>query len=261
MSVCVCLRLCMCVSVCVAQPHELIIELWWPFCNAGQPEYAVRRDASDTGEKAEPTSYKVIVVGAGAAGLSLAGRLERRGISYVVFEKDVPGSAWDNRYDRLHLHTVRGISQLPYWGFPDTAPTFVSRRFLAKYYRAYASMHNVKSHSTVVKTEFNESEELWHVTVRCGSDGSERTYTSNVLAVCTGQEATPNVPQFKGQASFPGTIFHSQHYKNGSKLRDSRVLVVGFGNSGSEMSLDLWEWGAKPTVRAMCFAVMCCDVL
>ncbi|EGD74283.1 hypothetical protein PTSG_06292 [Salpingoeca rosetta] len=151
----------------------------------GQPDVPIRRSRDEDGSD-DPSTYSVIIVGAGAAGLSLAGRLERAGISYVVFEKDEPGSAWENRYDRLHLHTVRGISELPYWRFPDWTPTFVSRSFLAKYYRAYAAFHNVKT--------------------------------------------------------------HTEEYTSGKEFEGKRVLVVGFGNSGSEMALDLWEWGAQPTV-------------
>eukprot|EP00043_Microstomoeca_roanoka_P005958 m.59127 g.59127 ORF g.59127 m.59127 type:complete len:185 (+) comp13206_c0_seq3:196-750(+) len=114
----------------------------------GQPEYGVRRDIN-ADDSAEKSHYPVIIVGAGAAGLSLAGRLQHAGIPYIVFEKDTAGSAWDKRYARLHLHTVRGISELPYWHFPETAPTFVPRDYLAKYYRAYASFHNVKDHTEV----------------------------------------------------------------------------------------------------------------
>eukprot|EP00043_Microstomoeca_roanoka_P005957 m.59112 g.59112 ORF g.59112 m.59112 type:complete len:431 (+) comp13206_c0_seq2:196-1488(+) len=214
----------------------------------GQPEYGVRRDIN-ADDSAEKSHYPVIIVGAGAAGLSLAGRLQHAGIPYIVFEKDTAGSAWDKRYARLHLHTVRGISELPYWHFPETAPTFVPRDYLAKYYRAYASFHNVKDHTEVVSAMFDEDQQQWTVIVR-REDGEEATYTSNVLAVCTGQESTPRVPHFPGEETFPGRIFHSQDFVDGRIFRGQRVLVVGFGNSGSEMALDLWEWNAKPTILA-----------
>ena len=66
--------------------------------------------------------------------------------------------------------------------------------------------------------------------------------------MATGQEGTPLVPPFEGLASFAGTQMHSSRYSNGSAFRGQRVLVVGFGNSGAELALDLWEHQANVTV-------------
>eukprot|EP01147_Barroeca_monosierra_P009486 gene9486-1727_t len=196
----------------------------------GQPEYGVRRHDNKT-LKGNHTFYE---------------------IPYIVFEKDVPGSAWSKRYDRLHLHTVRDISQLPFWGFPENAPTFVSRTYLAKYYQAYALFHNVRSNTLVVSTKYDESGQLWSVVTR-SPDGAEQIYTSKVLTICTGQEAIPKIPHFDGESSFPGRILHSQDYMNGKEFEGKRVLVIGFGNSGSEIALDLWEWNAVPTALTFLF--------
>ena len=70
----------------------------------------------------------VVVVGAGASGLSAAAALTRRGIDAVVLEQDrAVGGTWSRRYDRLHLHTVRRFSGLAHFPIPSRYPTYLSR--------------------------------------------------------------------------------------------------------------------------------------
>src|SRR3954453_5138792 len=81
----------------------------------------------------------VVVVGGGAAGLSPAGALAWRGIEAVVLEQDAQiGGTWARRYDRLHLHTVRGFSGLPHYGIPRGYPAYLSRDQFVAYLREYA---------------------------------------------------------------------------------------------------------------------------
>ena len=56
------------------------------------------------------------------------------------------------------------------------------------------------------------------------------------------------MPSFDDQAEYTGTLLHSSSYTNGSAFRNKRALVVGFGNSGAEIALDLWENGAEVTL-------------
>jgi hypothetical protein len=85
----------------------------------------------------------VAIVGAGPAGLAMGARLLHAGVPFAIFEQAATaGSAWRDRYERLHLHSHKDISALPYWGFPHHYPTFVSTHDLADYYEAYAAtMH------------------------------------------------------------------------------------------------------------------------
>ena len=68
------------------------------------------------------------------------------------------------------------------------------------------------------------------------------------LVVATGYNRVPNIPAFSGMDLFEGAIVHSSAYKSGSTFSGQRVLVVGCGNSGAEIALDLWEHGATPTL-------------
>ena len=73
-----------------------------------------------------------------------------------------------------------------------------------------------------------------------------KKYTAKNLVVATGYNRVPQMPSWEGLDGFTGTVIHSHDYKNGQAFKGKKVLVVGFGNSGAEISLDLWEHGAHP---------------
>src|SRR5689334_13338606 len=80
----------------------------------------------------------VVIVGGGASGLSAAGALKQKGIDSVVLEQDPQiGGSWSRRYDRLHLHTVRGFSGLAHFGIPRRYPKYLSRDQFVTYLREY----------------------------------------------------------------------------------------------------------------------------
>jgi len=87
----------------------------------------------------------VVVVGAGAAGLSAAAALKQNGIDATVLEQDARiGGTWSRRYDRLHLHTVRGFSGLAHFGIPRRYPAYLSRDQFVSYLREYADHFGLK---------------------------------------------------------------------------------------------------------------------
>ena len=66
--------------------------------------------------------------------------------------------------------------------------------------------------------------------------------------IATGNSREPWLPTWPGQDSFQGRILHSSEYRDGEPFRGQKVLVVGFGNSGGEIAIDLWEHGARPSL-------------
>ena len=88
---------------------------------------------------APAASDEVVIIGAGPAGLAVAACLKQRGIGSVVLERgERIGDSWRNRYDRLHLHTVKELSALPGLPFDAAAPRYVPRDQVATYLEDYA---------------------------------------------------------------------------------------------------------------------------
>ena len=81
-----------------------------------------------------------IVVGAGPAGLAVSACLKRAGVSFMLLDREMSvASAWERHYDRLHLHTSRAFSSLPFRPMPRSYPRYPSRDQVVDYLRRYAS--------------------------------------------------------------------------------------------------------------------------
>jgi indole-3-pyruvate monooxygenase len=181
-----------------------------------------------------------IVVGAGPAGLAVGAVLRRANIPFVILERaERIGDSWHRHYDRLHLHTPKRHSALPYRAFPRTYPRYPSRQQVVEYLDDYARAFELAPElGREVQRCARGADGVWVVATNAGS------YRGRRLVIATGYNRAPNMPQWPGQATFPGRIMHSRDYTNGEAFRGKRVLVVGFGNSGAEIALDLVEHGA-----------------
>ncbi|XP_073008775.1 indole-3-pyruvate monooxygenase YUCCA8-like [Typha latifolia] len=191
-----------------------------------------------------------IIVGAGPSGLAVAASLRRLSVPFVILEKsDGIADLWSNRtYDRLCLHLPKDFCQLPHFSFPENFPTYASKASFLQYLHSYANHFSITPHfdHTVVDARFDPTISLWRVKSIMEKEVVE--YMSPWLVVATGENAEAVVPKFKGKEKFKGSVLHSSEYKNGAGYRGKNVLVVGCGNSGMEMCLDLFEHGAMPFV-------------
>ena len=169
----------------------------------------------------------------------MAARLARAGRPYVLLEASGRiANSWERHYDRLHLHTIKRYSALPHFPFPAHYPTYVSKTDLLAYYRAYAAHFDIRPVYHQLVTGLRPTATGWAAATRSG-----RTYTAARVVVCTGFNRTPHRPAWPGEAAFTGTIRHSRHYKNPTPFLQTRTLVVGMGNTGAEVALDLSEAG------------------
>jgi cation diffusion facilitator CzcD-associated flavoprotein CzcO len=179
-----------------------------------------------------------IIIGAGPAGLACAAAMIAVGLSAVTLEKaGTVGSVWRLHYDRLHLHTDRDHSGLPGMAMPRDYPTYPSRAQVVEYLEAYAQRFDVRPYFNTVARRVARSGEGWRVETDGGASFAP------VVVVATGIATAPYRPSWPGMEAFQGDIIHSSEYRNATAFAGKRVLVVGFGNSGGEIALDLAEAG------------------
>lgn len=185
-----------------------------------------------------------LIVGAGPAGLAMAGRLSHEGRSYIVLERSQQvAHSWHNHYDRLHLHTVSDYSHLPHKPFPEDYPQYVPRQLLVDYYESYAKEMEIQPRMGEEVVSIKKVDQTWVTTSSSG-----QVYHSENVIICTGFNRAVNRPKWPGMEGFKGEIIHSRHYKNGKPFENQEVLVVGMGNTGAEVSVCLHEHGARPAL-------------
>ncbi|KAL9259824.1 putative indole-3-pyruvate monooxygenase YUCCA3, partial [Drosera capensis] len=151
-------------------------------------------------------------------------------------------------YDRLKLHLPKKFCQLPYFPFAADFPEYSSKDQFISYLESYAEHFyiNPQFNESVQSAKFDETSDLWKVNSVSANGTTE--YICLWIIVATGKNAEPVVPTFTGIRDFGGDVIHASNYRSGEKYRGKRVLVVGCGNSGMEISLDLCHHHAMPVM-------------
>lgn len=160
----------------------------------------------------------------------------------MLEQAPVVAPAWRRHYDRLHLHTPKRHSALPYCPFPRHYPRYPSRTQVIEYLEAYARAFDLEPRLGEPVTAARRVDGAWETTT------ASARYTSPALVVATGLNTRPRVPNWPGRDRYRGRVLHTSEYGNGAPFRGQRVLVIGCGNSGAEIALDLWEHGATPAI-------------
>lgn len=207
------------------------------------------KDQEDDHHKQEPPPKCIwvhgpIIVGAGPSGLAAAACLSHNQIPSLILEKsDCIASLWQYRtYDRLKLHLPKQFCELPLMGFPENFPKYPSKDQFISYMESYASHFSIhpRFNQTVLAAEFDSVSGFWKVSTQ------DSQYISRWIVVATGENAEPVIPEIVGIERFARTVVHTSMYKSGTEFKNQRVLVVGCGNSGMEVSLDLCRQNAIP---------------
>jgi cation diffusion facilitator CzcD-associated flavoprotein CzcO len=185
----------------------------------------------------------VVIVGAGPAGLAVGACLRRAGVDFIMLDKALEvAPAWRRHYRRLHLHTVKSFSSLPFVPFPNDHPRYVPREKVVAYLDAYAERFELRPRFGVTVDSIRRKDGGFLV-----ETGSDRLASRRVV-IASGNNAEPIVPVLQEIEAFKGKVLHSADYTEAAPFVGQNVLIVGMGNTGAEIALDLAESGARPTL-------------
>ncbi|WP_246730145.1 flavin-containing monooxygenase [Nitratireductor mangrovi] len=183
---------------------------------------------------AGPERHDVVVIGAGQAGLSVGYHLKRRGIGHVILE-GAPrvGDVWRNRWDSLRLFTPAKFDSLDGYRFPAHKDTFPTKDEMADYLESYAAKFDLP-------VRVNEPVRRLHkANGRFRVETADGVYEADRVVVAAASYQKPRLPAFANELASDVFRMHSHEYRNPAQLPDGPVLLVGAGNSGAEIAMDL----------------------
>jgi cation diffusion facilitator CzcD-associated flavoprotein CzcO len=191
----------------------------------------------------------VLVVGAGQAGLAIGAWLKHYGVDALIVDRfERVGDTWRSRYRALALHNDTRMNHLPFLPFPDFFPRFIPKDKLGNWFEFYADTLelNVWTGTTFLNGAYDATAHRWDV--RVDRRGSRRTLHPRHIVLATGVSGVPLRPELPGLDDFRGTALHTADYVDGHEFDGRRVLVVGSGASGHDVSHDLHSHGAEVTM-------------
>jgi putative flavoprotein involved in K+ transport len=178
--------------------------------------------------------FDTIVIGGSQAGLATGYHLKRHGRSFVILDAlERVGDAWRTRWDSLRLFTPSRHSALPGLPFPKTDGACPTKDEMADYLEAYARRFDLPVRTGVRVSRLGEDEAGFVVETDTGVLGAEN------VVIATGANRDPRVPALASNLDPAIVQLHSSAYRNPSQLAEGGVLVVGAGNSGADISLEL----------------------
>ncbi len=220
-----------------AHPADMI-EAGSAFRSLSPATPAATRDASRQAtpprDRAEPRHHEVVVIGAGQAGLSVGYHLQRRGIDFAILEAAPRvGDTWRRRWDSLRLFTPAKFDSLDGYRFPGDGDAFPTKDEMADYLEAYAARFRLPVRLGT-RVDRLRRQGVWFVV----DTGSGR-YTARQVVVAAASYQAPRIPAFAHDLRTDTFQMHSHDYRNPGQLPDGPVLLVGAGNSGAEIAMDL----------------------
>ncbi|HEV2858290.1 MAG TPA: NAD(P)-binding domain-containing protein [Solirubrobacterales bacterium] len=197
-----------------------------------------------------PSTQKVCIIGAGGSGIIAAQVLDARGIPFDCFEKgSYVGGNWryenDNgmssAYRSLHINTSRRVMAFKSLPMPDHFPDYPDHFQMAAYFDEFVDHFGLREkisfRTEVTKVEPADGE--WAVTTKA-EGGPQTTERYRAVLVANGHHWDPRWPEpaFPGADEFEGEQLHAHHYREPDVLRGKRVLVLGLGNSATDIAVE-----------------------
>ena len=175
-----------------------------------------------------------VVIGGSQSGLAVGYYLKQRGLPFVIVDQnDRIGDAWRNRWDSLRLFTPARYDGLPGMPFPGSPSSYPTKDETADYLEIYAREFELPVRTGVKVDRVSKARDRFEV-----SCGEHTLYAENVV-VATGAFNAPRVPGFARELDECIVQLHSKEYRNPSQIQKGGVLVVGAGNSGAEIAIEL----------------------
>ncbi|MBO3737297.1 flavin-containing monooxygenase [Actinoplanes flavus] len=200
------------------------------------------QDTPDLGDR----GGAVCVIGAGASGLTAIKNLRELGFAVDCYERETSvGGAWNWRHDRspvsagTHLVTSRPLTEFPDFPMPDTWPDYPHHSRVLEYLERYAGHFGLSDHiwyGMEVVSVVPAGDGRWDVTINSTGGGSSRVQRYAAVVIANGHHWSPVSPEIPGD--FSGQVIHAAGYKDPSRLRDRRVLVIGGGNTGCDIAVE-----------------------
>jgi putative flavoprotein involved in K+ transport len=179
-------------------------------------------------------NIETIVIGGGQAGLCVGYHLAKQGLPFLILDANPRiGDAWRSRWDSLRLFTPARYDALPGLRFPARGDEFPSKDEMANYLESYARHFRLPLLTGVRVDRLSKAGDGF--VIKAG----ERRFESRNVVVAMGNYQTPRLPTFAKEMAPSIVQLHSSDYRNPSQLQKGAVLVVGVGNSGADISIDL----------------------
>ncbi|KAF2107969.1 hypothetical protein BDV96DRAFT_531419 [Lophiotrema nucula] len=224
--------------------------------HGGNPDRKNWRETREADAEFEGSEPKVLILGAGQGGLTVAARLKMLNIPTLVIDSNKRvGDNWRNRYHQLVLHDPVWYDHMPYVPFPPHWPVFTPKDKLAEFFESYVKLLelNIWTSTTLKSTSWDEDKKEWTVEVeRKKADGTTetRTFHPHHIVQATGHSGKKNFPSIKGMDDFRGDLLcHSSEFPGAkSKSKGKKAIVVGSCNSGHDIAQDFYEKGYDVTM-------------
>lgn len=176
----------------------------------------------------------IVIIGGGQAGLALGYYLSRSRRRFVILDAGSRvGDGWRKRWDSLRLFTPAKYDGLPGMPFPGDRLAFPSKDEEADYLEAYAERFALPVRTGIRVERVAREGDGFLV------EAGDQRWRANSVVLATGAEHVPVVPAFADRIADSTVQLHSSEYRNPTQLRPGAVLVVGVGNSGAEIALEL----------------------
>jgi putative flavoprotein involved in K+ transport len=198
---------------------------------------ATQEAAIDTrGEAVASTEkFEAIVIGGGQAGLAVGYYLKKQGRPFVILDANERiGGSWRTRtWNSLRLFTPARYDGLPGWSFPASGWSYPTARETADYLEAYAARFDLPVRTGMAVTRLAKDGDRYRV------ECDERRFEADSVVVATGFYGKPSVPEFASELDPRIVQMHSSEYRDPSQLRPGGVLLVGAGNSGADIAMEV----------------------